>query len=167
MFGWITGMKRGAAGATISGQALLARFALLAVISAVVGLLTNKVWGLNQQQTISVTVFLIIILSTLFFWNFRLAVAFLGLPVLLFTGALEMECFKDHCSLKVMQKIFLSSFSLLLIRSMGRFIGKVLHHFALDHLCLLRVGIELELEPGHALVGEKDLCQNVFLRMIF
>lgn|GEM_PF-6054920 len=65
------------------------------------------------------------------------------------------------------QKIFLSSFSLLLIRSMGRFIGKVLHHFALDHLCLLRVGIELELEPGHALVGEKNLCQNVFLRMIF
>ena len=85
----------------MSGRALFARFALLAAISSVVGLLTHFVWGLNHQQTISVTVFLIIILSTLFFWDFRLAIAFLGLPVLLLTGALELECFKAHCSLEV------------------------------------------------------------------
>jgi len=94
-------MKTGGTDAVMSGRVLLARFALLAAISTVVGLLTHFVWGLNHQQTISVTVFLIIILSTLFFWDFRLAIAFLGLPVLLLTGALEMECFKEHCSLEV------------------------------------------------------------------
>jgi Na+/H+ antiporter NhaD/arsenite permease-like protein len=80
---------------------LLTRFGLLAAISAVVSLLTRFAWGLTVQQTISVTVFLVIILATLFFWSFRLAIAFLGLPVLLFTGTLEMECFRQHCSLEV------------------------------------------------------------------
>lgn len=80
---------------------LLSRFALVAAISIVAGLLTHFAWGLNNQQTVSVTVFLIIILATLFFWDFRLAIAFLGLPVLLFTGALELECFRQHCSLEV------------------------------------------------------------------
>ncbi len=87
--------------AVMSGRVLLGRFILLAIISTIVGLLTHFVWGLNQQQTISVTVFLIIILSTLFFWDFRLAIAFIGLPVLMLTGAMEMECFKQHCSLEV------------------------------------------------------------------
>jgi len=81
--------------------ALLARFGLLAAISALVSLLTRFAWGLNVQQTVSVTVFLVIILATLFFWSFRLAIAFLGLPVLLLTGALELECFREHCSLEV------------------------------------------------------------------
>ncbi|MEN8214248.1 MAG: SLC13 family permease, partial [Pseudomonadota bacterium] len=85
----------------MSGRVLLGRFVLLAIISAIVGLLTHFVWGLNQQQTISVTVFLVIILSTLFFWDFRLAIAFIGLPVLMLTGSMEMECFKQHCSLDV------------------------------------------------------------------
>ena len=30
-----------------------------------------------------------------------MAIAFIGLPVLMLTGALEMECFKQHCSLDV------------------------------------------------------------------
>jgi len=94
-------MSTGASNAVMPGRVLFARFVLLAIISAVVGLLTHYVWGLNQQQTISVTVFLVIILSTLFFWDFRLAIAFIGLPVLMLTGAMEMECFKQHCSLDV------------------------------------------------------------------
>lgn len=91
----------GGSNAVMSGRVLFGRFVLLAIISAVVGLLTHYVWGLNQQQTISVTVFLVIILSTLFFWDFRLAIAFIGLPVLMLTGSMEMECFKQHCSLDV------------------------------------------------------------------
>lgn len=83
------------------GRVLVSRFILLSVISIVVGLLTHFVWGLNTQQTISVTVFLVIILSTLFFWDFRLAIAFLGLPVLMLTGTMEMDCFKEHSSLEV------------------------------------------------------------------
>jgi len=83
------------------GNVLFIRFVLLALISVIVGLLTHFIWGLNPQQTISVTVFLVIILSTLFFWDFRLAIAFLGLPVLMLTGTMEMESFKEHSSLEV------------------------------------------------------------------
>jgi len=82
-------------------RSLLNRFAILALISSIVGMLTRFSWGLSTQQTISVTVFLIIILATLFFWSFRLAIAFIGLPVLIVTGALELECFMAHSSLEV------------------------------------------------------------------
>jgi Na+/H+ antiporter NhaD/arsenite permease-like protein len=94
-------MNRGDIDAPMPAAALLARFGVLAVISAVVALLTRYAWGLTAQQTVSVTVFLIIILATLFFWSFRLAIAFLGLPVLILSGALELDCFREHCSLEV------------------------------------------------------------------
>lgn len=87
--------------ASISGGMLVIRFVILAAISTIVGGLVHFAWGLNQQQTISVTVFLVIILATLFFWSFRLAIAFIGLPVLILTQALELECFREHCSLEV------------------------------------------------------------------
>jgi Na+/H+ antiporter NhaD/arsenite permease-like protein len=85
----------------MSSKTLLIRFAVLAAISMVAGALVHFAWGLNNAQTISVTVFLVIILATLFFWNFRLAIAFLGLPVLILTQTLELECFREHCSLEV------------------------------------------------------------------
>lgn len=94
-------MHTGNADDVLSGRMVLLRFAMLATMASIVAMLTYSVWGLSEKQTISVTVFFVIILSTLFFWNFRLAIAFLGLPVLLLTGALEMECFKAHCSLEV------------------------------------------------------------------
>jgi len=70
-------MSRNGSISVMPGRVLVSRFILLSLISIVVGLLTHFVWGLNTQQTISVTVFLVIILSTLFFWDFRLAIAFL------------------------------------------------------------------------------------------
>ena len=85
----------------LSGAELATRFGILAFASAIIGALTHYAWGLNNAQTISVTVFLIIILATLFFWSFRLAIAFIGLPVLILTKTLELECFKQHCSLEV------------------------------------------------------------------
>jgi Na+/H+ antiporter NhaD/arsenite permease-like protein len=94
-------VNRGDVDAPMPAAALLLRFGVLAAISVVVALLTRYAWGLTAQQTISVTVFLVIILATLFFWSFRLAIAFLGLPVLILSGALELECFREHCSLEV------------------------------------------------------------------
>jgi Na+/H+ antiporter NhaD/arsenite permease-like protein len=85
----------------LTASALLGRFAILSLVSLLVGGATFYLWGLSMQQTVSVTVFLIIILSTLFFWDFRLAIAFLGLPVLILTNSLELECFRQHCSLEV------------------------------------------------------------------
>lgn len=71
--------------APMSGSALAIRFAILIAASALISGLVHFAWGLNNQQTISVTVFLVIILATLFFWSFRLAIAFIGLPVLILT----------------------------------------------------------------------------------
>ena len=85
----------------LSGTQLIARLAALTLAAGIIGLLSRYAWGLNTQQSISIAVFLLIILSTLFFWSFRLAIAFLGLPVLILTGSLELECFREHCSLEV------------------------------------------------------------------
>ena len=85
----------------MSGAELAGRFAILALISVILGALAHHAWGLNNAQTLSITVFLIIILATLFFWSFRLAIAFIGLPVLILTKTLELECFRQHCSLEV------------------------------------------------------------------
>jgi len=85
----------------MSTRVLVSRFSLVLLISIAVGALAHHSWGMTAQQTLSVSVFLTIILSTLFFWNFRLAIAFLGLPVLIFTDTLKLECFKDNCSLEV------------------------------------------------------------------
>lgn len=94
-------MQGSSADNQLSGAELAARFGILAFASAIIGALAHYAWGLNNTQTISVTVFLIIILATLFFWSFRLAIAFIGLPVLILTKTLELECFKQHCSLEV------------------------------------------------------------------
>ncbi|MGC1955579.1 MAG: SLC13 family permease [Gammaproteobacteria bacterium] len=80
---------------------LLVRFALLLAISAALGFLAHFTWGLNTQQTLSATVFLVIVLGTLLFWSFRLAIAFLGLPVLILTKTLDLECFRQQCALEV------------------------------------------------------------------
>lgn len=85
----------------MSTAELALRFAILTILSSTAASLAHFVWGLNNAQTISVTIFLVIILATLFFWSFRLAIAFLGLPVLILSGALELQCFREHCALEV------------------------------------------------------------------
>lgn len=85
----------------MSTAELAVRFVILAILSCTAAGLAYFAWGLNSAQTISVTIFLVIILATLFFWSFRLAIAFLGLPVLILSGALELQCFREHCALEV------------------------------------------------------------------
>ena len=87
--------------APMSTAELAVRFLILAILSCTAASLAYFVWGLNNAQTISVTIFLVIILATLFFWSFRLAIAFLGLPVLILSGSLELQCFREHCALEV------------------------------------------------------------------
>lgn len=87
--------------AAMSTPELAVRFLVLALLSGSVAALAYFAWGLNNAQVISVTVFLIIILATLLFWTFRLAIAFIGLPVLILTGTLDLQCFREHCALEV------------------------------------------------------------------
>ena len=84
----------------LSTTQLIKRLALLLGISIAAGLLGGTI-GLKGHQQIACAVFLAIILGTLFFWNFRLAIAFLGIAVLIFTKSLSIPHFVESAALPV------------------------------------------------------------------
>ncbi len=86
--------------AELSTPQLVKRLAALLAISGAVGIL-GKAGGLEFHQQVASSVFLAIILGTLFFWNFRLAIAFLGLSVLIFTKSLNIPHFVESAALPV------------------------------------------------------------------
>jgi len=69
-------------------------------VSGLVGFLTHAL-GLDRQQVISVTIFLVIIMSTLLFWQFRLAIAFVGIGALMGANVLTLPTFIEECQLDV------------------------------------------------------------------
>jgi len=69
-------------------------------VSGLVGLLAHSL-GLDRSQVISVTIFLVIIMSTLLFWQFRLAIAFVGIGALMGTNVLTLPTFIEECQLAV------------------------------------------------------------------
>jgi Na+/H+ antiporter NhaD/arsenite permease-like protein len=87
-------------GGTLSLRELIGRMALLLTISIGTGLVGAS-FGLTGQQAVATSVFLAIILGTLFFWNFRLAIAFLGIGVLIFSKSLDIDHFVKEASLPV------------------------------------------------------------------
>ena len=55
----------------------------------------------SQTQAIACSVFIGIILGTLFFWNFRLAIAFIGLSVLIGSNSMNISTFVESSALEV------------------------------------------------------------------
>jgi Na+/H+ antiporter NhaD/arsenite permease-like protein len=108
-------------GGTISRKELIVRMALLLGISMTIGFGGTFFLGLNQQQAAASSVFLAIILGTLFFWNFRLAIAFLGVSVLIFTRSLDIDHFVKEASLPVI--LFLAGMMIIVgaLRDLGFF----------------------------------------------
>ena len=58
-------------------------------ISAIVAALTH-LSNLTFDQVISASVFTLIIMATLLFWNFRLAIAFIGIGLLMILGVMDL-----------------------------------------------------------------------------
>ncbi len=87
-------------GGALGIKQLIIRMAVLLGLSGTVGM-GGASLGLTGQQAVATAVFLAIILGTLFFWNFRLAIAFLGIGVLIFTKSLDIEHFVKEASLPV------------------------------------------------------------------
>lgn len=84
----------------MSTPAMLFRFAIMVLGSSLLGIVAaNTV--LEAHQAIACSVFLAIILGTLFFWGFRLAIAFIGLSVLIFTNSMDIPTFVESSSLEV------------------------------------------------------------------
>lgn len=79
---------------------MIKKFVALIVISTGLGFLGRAV-GLNFHQALSISIFSVSILGTLFFWNFRLTFALLGISILLITQTIDMEHIVKYSSLEV------------------------------------------------------------------
>ncbi len=79
---------------------LLPKFILLILISTLLGF-GAKALGLNAHQALSVAIFSVSILGTLFFWDFRLSFAFLGAAVLLATRTIDLDNLIKFSSLEI------------------------------------------------------------------
>lgn len=85
----------------LSLRAMVTRFAILLAASCGIGISGTLSHVLDSNQAITCAVFVGIIMGTLFFWNFRLAVAFLGLAVLMFSQSLDVPHFISYSELNV------------------------------------------------------------------
>ena len=81
-------------------QKLLAPAVLMIILTALVAVIGWRL-GLNSRQVLSLTVFVFTVLGTLFFWSFRLAIAFLGIAALLICHVLTIPKFVESSSFEV------------------------------------------------------------------
>ncbi len=73
---------------------------IMLAVSFFVSVLTHSL-GLNTSQVLSCSIFIMIIMATLLFWQFRLAIAFVGIGLLMGTGVLDLPTFLEECKLDV------------------------------------------------------------------
>ena len=81
-------------------RGLIFKFIALVLISSLLGFF-SKAFGLNSHQALSISIFCVSILGTLFFWDFRLSFAFLGSSILLLTRTIDLESLIKFSSLDV------------------------------------------------------------------
>jgi len=84
----------------LARRQLLARGAIAFAVTALLAGLVA--WaGFSGRQILSTAVFTLTVFATLLFWRFRLAIAFLGIAVLLACKVLTIESFVESCELPV------------------------------------------------------------------
>ena len=79
---------------------VLARGVLVVGVSVLVGLLV-RAYGYTMPQILACSVFTMTVLATLLFWEFRLAVAFIGIAALFGCNVLTLDRFVESCELPV------------------------------------------------------------------
>jgi len=86
----------------------------------------SKAIGLSGHQSMSIAIFSVSILGTLFFWDVRLTFAFLGTSILLITKTIDMEHVIQFASLEVI--LFLVGMMVLvgLLKASGFFVWIVM-----------------------------------------
>ncbi|MBE6394525.1 MAG: hypothetical protein E7044_10795 [Lentisphaerae bacterium] len=80
---------------------MIVRFGILLAVAALVGFGGSASGALTGHQATACAVFISVIFGTLFFWGFRLAIAFLGLAVLIFNKSMDIPTFVTSSSLEV------------------------------------------------------------------
>lgn len=71
-------------------KAAMHRIGAMFLAAILVGLITHNA-GLTFDQIVSSSVFTLIIMATLLFWNFRLAIAFIGIGVLMLFNIMDIN----------------------------------------------------------------------------
>lgn len=84
----------------MSKDKILLKVIILVLVVIILGVFCQNL-GFNSQQSLSVSIFSLSILGTLFFWEFRLAFAFIGTSILLITKAIDLENLILSSSLEV------------------------------------------------------------------
>ncbi len=95
--------------AQFSPRQILLRSVIMLAISSLCGWLTywsglsiDPATGLsNFNSVLAVSIFILIISATLFFWNFRLAIAFIGLSVLLGANVFSLQDMIQSANLEI------------------------------------------------------------------
>ncbi len=76
------------------------QFIIFIVINVAIGI--GLYFGLHDmRQTLAGTIFLALVIGTLMFWRFRVAIAFIGIVLLLLTGTIDLEHTIQFMSLDV------------------------------------------------------------------
>lgn len=93
-------MPKGPITSGLTTPALVRRGLLLLGLALAAGLAGRSI-GFSGTQAVAASVFLSTILGTLLFWNLRLAIAFLGVAVLVLTHSLDLPALVEATSLPV------------------------------------------------------------------
>jgi Na+/H+ antiporter NhaD/arsenite permease-like protein len=89
-------------------------------VSFGVGALTHTL-KLNNQQVISASIFIMIVSATLLFWKFRLAIAFIGIGILMGTKTLDLPTFIKECKIDVILFLVGMMVTVGVLRELGLF----------------------------------------------
>ena len=81
-------------------KGIVLKLGFLLSISISLWFLSNNI-GMSHQQALSIAIFSLSILGTLFFWDFRLSFAFIGTAVLLITKTIDITHVLEFSSLEV------------------------------------------------------------------
>jgi Na+/H+ antiporter NhaD/arsenite permease-like protein len=84
----------------MSQNKIFLKVAILALVVFILGIICHSL-GFNSQQSLSVSIFILSVLGTMFFWEFRLAFAFIGTSILLVTKTIDLEHLILSSSLEV------------------------------------------------------------------
>ncbi len=77
------------------------RGAIMVGISLLIGLMSSYSGMHEQKQVLAISIFALIISATLLFWNFRLAIAFVGMAIILGGKVLTLEQFISSAELDI------------------------------------------------------------------
>ena len=102
-------------------------------ISGLVALLAYSV-GLDRQQVMSCSIFMMIIMATLLFWQFRLAIAFVGIGLLMATNVLTLPTFIRECKLDVILFLVGMMVTVGVLKELGLFTWIIQSVIAIRHI---------------------------------